>query len=42
MLSLKADGKGLNLTATNNVIHCDLWWNPAVESQEIDRAYRID
>ena len=41
ILSLKAAGTGLNLTAANNVIHYDLWWNPAVESQATDRAYRI-
>jgi SNF2 family DNA or RNA helicase len=41
LLSLKAGGTGLNLTAAANVIHFDLWWNPAVESQATDRAYRI-
>lgn len=41
ILSLKAGGTGLNLTAAANVIHYDLWWNPAVESQATDRAYRI-
>ena len=41
LLSLKAGGTGLNLTAANNVIHYDLWWNPAVETQATDRAYRI-
>ncbi len=41
LLSLKAAGTGLNLTAANNVIHYDLWWNPAVEAQATDRAYRI-
>lgn len=41
ILSLKAGGTGLNLTKANNVIHYDLWWNPAVESQATDRAYRI-
>lgn len=41
LLSLKAGGTGLNLTAASNVIHYDLWWNPAVESQATDRAYRI-
>lgn len=41
VLSLKAAGTGLNLTAANHVIHYDLWWNPAVESQATDRAYRI-
>ena len=34
-------GTGLNLTAANHVIHYDLWWNPAVEAQATDRAYRI-
>lgn len=41
LLSLKAGGTGLNLTAAANVIHYDLWWNPAVEAQATDRAYRI-
>ena len=41
ILSLKAAGIGLNLTAANHVIHYDLWWNPAVEAQATDRAYRI-
>jgi len=41
LLSLKAGGTGLNLTAASNVIHFDLWWNPAVEAQATDRAYRI-
>lgn len=41
ILSLKAGGTGLNLTAASNVIHYDLWWNPAVEVQATDRAYRI-
>ena len=41
VLSLKAGGTGLNLTAANHVIHFDLWWNPAVESQASDRAFRI-
>ena len=41
LLSLKAAGTGLNLTAANQVIHYDLWWNPAVEAQATDRAYRI-
>jgi SNF2 family DNA or RNA helicase len=40
-LSLKAGGTGLNLTAAQNVVHFDLWWNPAVEAQATDRAYRI-
>ena len=41
ILSLKAAGTGLNLTAASHVIHYDLWWNPAVEAQATDRAYRI-
>ena len=41
VLSLKAGGVGLNLTAANHVFHFDRWWNPAVESQATDRAYRI-
>jgi SNF2 family DNA or RNA helicase len=41
LLSLKAGGTGLNLTAANHVIHVDRWWNPAVENQATDRAYRI-
>ncbi|WP_338874305.1 SNF2-related protein [Spirosoma sp. SC4-14] len=41
ILSLKAGGTGLNLTQANHVIHYDLWWNPAVESQATDRAFRI-
>jgi len=41
ILSLKAGGNGLNLTKATNVIHYDLWWNPAVENQATDRAYRI-
>ena len=41
ILSLKAAGVGLNLTAASQVIHYDLWWNPAVENQATDRAYRI-
>ena len=41
VLSLKAAGTGLNLTAASHVIHFDLWWNPAVEAQATDRAYRI-
>jgi len=41
ILSLKAGGTGLNLTAANHVIHFDRWWNPAVENQATDRAYRI-
>ncbi len=41
ILSLKAGGVGLNLTAANHVFHFDRWWNPAVESQATDRAFRI-
>ncbi len=41
ILSLKAGGTGLNLTAANHVIHFDLWWNPAIETQATDRAFRI-
>jgi SNF2 family DNA or RNA helicase len=41
LISLKAGGTGLNLTAANHVVHYDLWWNPAVEAQATDRAYRI-
>ncbi len=41
LLSLKAGGVGLNLTAATNVIHLDPWWNPAVEAQASDRAHRI-
>ncbi|MDR3365394.1 MAG: DEAD/DEAH box helicase [Prevotellaceae bacterium] len=41
ILSLKAGGTGINLTAASHVIHYDLWWNPAVEAQATDRAYRI-
>jgi SNF2 family DNA or RNA helicase len=41
ILSLKAGGTGLNLTAASHVIHYDLWWNPAVEAQATDRAFRI-
>ena len=41
ILSLKAAGTGLNLTAASHVIHFDRWWNPAVEAQATDRAYRI-
>ena len=40
-LSLKAGGIGLNLTEANHVIHFDRWWNPAVENQATDRAFRI-
>ena len=39
--TLKAGGTGLNLTAANQVVHADRWWNPAVEDQATDRAYRI-
>ena len=41
LISLKAGGTGLNLTAADTVIHCDPWWNPAVEDQATDRAHRI-
>jgi len=41
LLSLKAGGTGLNLTAANHVFHFDRWWNPAVEDQATDRAFRI-
>jgi SNF2 family DNA or RNA helicase len=41
VLSLKAGGVGLNLTEANHVIHFDRWWNPAVENQATDRAFRI-
>jgi superfamily II DNA or RNA helicase len=41
LISLKAGGAGLNLTGADTVIHCDPWWNPAVEDQATDRAYRI-
>jgi len=41
VLSLKAGGVGLNLTGANHVIHFDRWWNPAVENQATDRAFRI-
>jgi SNF2 family DNA or RNA helicase len=41
VLSLKAGGVGLNLTRANHVVMFDRWWNPAVETQAIDRAYRI-
>ena len=41
LLSLKAGGTGLNLTSASHVIHLDRWWNPAVEDQATDRAYRI-
>ena len=41
MVSLKAAALGLNLTAANHVVLLDLWWNPTVEEQAIDRAHRI-
>ena len=41
LLSLKAGGSGLNLTAASHVVHFDRWWNPAVENQATDRAFRI-
>ncbi len=41
VISLKAGGSGLNLTAANHVVHFDRWWNPAVENQATDRAFRI-
>jgi len=41
LLSPKAGGVGLTITAANNVIHLTRWWNPAVEDQSTDRAYRI-
>jgi non-specific serine/threonine protein kinase len=41
VLSLKAGGVGLNLTAANHVIHFDRWWNPSIENQATDRAFRI-
>jgi SNF2 family DNA or RNA helicase len=41
LLSLKAGGTGLTLTAANHVVHLDRWWNPAVENQATDRAFRI-
>jgi SNF2 family DNA or RNA helicase len=41
ILSLKAGGVGLNLTSANHVFHYDRWWNPAVENQATDRAFRI-
>jgi SNF2 family DNA or RNA helicase len=41
ILSIKAGGVGLNLTAANHVVHFDRWWNPAVENQATDRAFRI-
>jgi SNF2 family DNA or RNA helicase len=41
LLSIKAGGVGLNLTRANHVFHFDRWWNPAVENQATDRAFRI-
>ncbi|TMP74794.1 hypothetical protein CWC05_22105, partial [Pseudoalteromonas ruthenica] len=41
LISLKAGGSGLNLTAADYVIHMDPWWNPAVEAQASDRAHRM-
>ena len=41
LISLKAGGHGLNLTAADTVIHFDPWWNPAVENQATDRAHRL-
>jgi SNF2 family DNA or RNA helicase len=41
LISLRAGGTGLNLTAADTVIHYDPWWNPAVEQQATDRAHRI-
>ena len=41
LISLKAGGFGLNLTAADTVIHYDPWWNPAVENQATDRAHRL-
>jgi SNF2 family DNA or RNA helicase len=41
VLSLRAGGSGLNLTRANHVFHFDRWWNPAVENQATDRAFRI-
>jgi SNF2 family DNA or RNA helicase len=41
VLSLRAGGFGLNLTRANHVFHFDRWWNPAVENQATDRAFRI-
>ena len=41
VLSLRAGGTGITLTRANHVIHFDRWWNPAVENQATDRAYRI-
>ena len=41
VISLKAGGTGLNLTQASHVVHFDRWWNPAVEDQATDRAFRI-
>jgi SNF2 family DNA or RNA helicase len=41
VLSLRAGGSGLTLTAASHVVHFDRWWNPAVETQATDRAFRI-
>ena len=41
LVSLKAGGTGLNLTAASRVVHYDRWWNPAVEDQATDRAWRL-
>src|SRR5262249_52590917 len=41
VISIKAGGSGLNLTAATHVVHFDRWWNPAVEDQATDRAFRI-
>jgi len=41
VLSIKAGGVGLNLTKASHVVHFDRWWNPAVENQATDRAFRI-
>jgi SNF2 family DNA or RNA helicase len=41
LVSLKAGGTGLNLVGADTVIHYDMWWNPAVESQATDRVYRM-
>jgi len=41
LISLKAGGAGLNLPEADTIVHCDPWWNPAVEDQATDRAHRI-
>ena len=41
LITLKSGGTGLNLTGADTVIHLDIWWNPQVENQATDRAYRI-